>query len=245
MGLIPQALTDAAAALAPRALAEIELLVGISTPSGDLDETERAIGLCIEFLPGGAEVQRPPCSTETCAPDLLAQISGSGSGRLLLLGHIDTVVAHAEHQPLRREGDRLYGSGTVDMKAGVALALAVARQLAGQPERFAELSVLIVTDEEWRIAPFRHAELFAGYDGCLCFEAGERTPEGDDGVIVRRKGAGTLRVRASGRAAHSGAAPERGRNALLALAHTAIAVAATHSPDAPERRSTSSRPAAS
>ena len=45
-------------------------------------------------------------------------------------------------------------------------------------------------------------------------------PRGRMGVIVRRKGAGTLRVRANGRAAHSGSAPQHGRNALLALART-------------------------
>ena len=43
---------------------------------------------------------------------------------------------------------------------------------------------------------------------------------------MRRKGAGTLRVRATGRASHSGSAPQQGRNALLALAHAAIQGAA-------------------
>jgi glutamate carboxypeptidase len=37
-------------------------------------------------------------------------------------------------------------------------------------------------------------------------------------------------VLASGRAAHSGSAPDQGRNALLALAHAAIEVAAHHDP---------------
>ena len=92
-----------------------------------------------------------------------------------------------------------------------------------------------MTDEEWRSAPFAHVDAFAGWDACLCFEAGQRTPDGDEAVIVRRKAAATLRVRARGRAAHSGAAPERGRNALLALAEAAQAVAATNAPDGPDR----------
>ncbi len=74
-------------------------------------------------------------------------------------------------------------------------------------------------------------ERFAGYDACLCFEAGEISEQGDDGVIVRRKGAGTLRVRATGRASHSGSAPQQGRNALLALAHAAIHGASVADPD--------------
>ena len=47
-------------------------------------------------------------------------------------------------------------------------------------------------------------------DACLCFEAGERGPGGEEGLIARRKAAGTLRVRARGVAAHSGSAPEAG-----------------------------------
>ena len=121
------------------------------------------------------------------------------------------------------------------MKGGVALALAAARQLASDVSSFAELSVLLVCDEEWRTAPLAHVARFSGYDACLCFEAGERTAAGDDGVIVRRKGAGTLRVRATGRAAHSGSAPQNGRNALLALAHTAIEVARSAEPDGPDQ----------
>jgi glutamate carboxypeptidase len=168
---------------------------------------------------------------------MLARLPGRGEKRLLLLGHIDTVIGHGAHTPLRRERDRLYGPGGSDMKGGVVLSLGLARVLSAHPELFAELSVLLVTDEEWRIAPFRHVERFAGYDVCLCFEAGERAPGGGDGVIVRRKAAGTLRVTATGRASHSGSAPDEGRNALLALAHAALAVSALHDPGGPDRLS--------
>jgi glutamate carboxypeptidase len=92
-----------------------------------------------------------------------------------------------------------------------------------------------VNDEEWRTAAFAHAERFAGFDACLCFEAGERDPEGQDAVIVKRKAAGTLRVEAHGRPAHSGSAPQKGRSALLALAEVARRVAACSDPDGPER----------
>ncbi len=132
----------------------------------------------------------------------------------MLLGHLDTVIGHGSHTPLRRDGGRLYGPGTTDMKGGVVLSLGVARTLAARPERFAELTVLLVTDEEWRTVPFAHVPRFAGYNACLCFEAGERTPDGEEGVVVRRKAAGTMRIGATGRAAHSGSAPDKGLNAL-------------------------------
>jgi glutamate carboxypeptidase len=233
--LIPVPQDSVGAGLASRVLEEMEQLVAVSSPSGDHEGAERVLALCQQFLPEESQVERLPCSTEICSPDLLARISGSGDCRIVLLGHIDTVIAHAEHQPVRPEGERLYGSGTADMKAGVALALAVVRALAADPTRFAELALLLVCDEEWRTAPFAHTARFEGYDACLCFEAGERTADRQEGVIVRRKGAGTLRVRATGRAAHSGVAPQNGRNALLALAHAAIAAAAVADPDGPDK----------
>ncbi len=222
-----------AADIAERAPAELARLVDISSPSGDVPGAEAALEVCASLLPPGAVTERPACSTAGSAPDLIATVTGTGNRRVLLLGHVDTVIGHDAHQPLRADGDRLYGTGTADMKGGDILALGVARALARHPEDFAELTVLLVTDEEWRVAPFVHAGpagRFAGYDACLCFEAGQLTPEGEEAVVIRRKAAGTLRVLATGRASHSGSAPDRGRNALLALARTADAVARLHDP---------------
>jgi glutamate carboxypeptidase len=227
----------AGAGIAARAERELEALVAVSSPSGDVGGAEEAIAVCSALLPAEASLERDASSTPGGAPDLIARIGGSGRRRLLLLGHLDTVIGHDDHAPMRREADRLYGPGTNDMKGGVVLALGVARELAALPERFAELSVLLVTDEEWRTHPFRHVERFAGYDACLCFEAGERGPDGEEGVVVRRKAAGTMRVTAAGKPSHSGSAPDKGANALLALAQTARRLADLHAPQAEDRLS--------
>jgi len=226
-----------AADIAARASRELDALVAVSSPSGDVPGAEEAVAVCAALLPSEASCERVPCSTPGSAPDLIAAIRGRGAGRVLLLGHLDTVIAHRSHAPLRRDGNRLYGPGAVDMKGGVVLALGVARALAERPERFAEVAVLLVTDEEWRTEPFAHVERFTGYDACLCFEGGQLAGAGEEGVVVRRKAAGTLRVRATGRAAHSGSAPDQGRNALIGLARAAIAVAGKHDPHGPERLS--------
>lgn len=227
-------IVDAAPRVAVAAERELQALVGVSSPSGDVPGAEEAIALAIAFLPPHASAERVPCSTAGCAPDLVGRVRGTGTGKVLLLGHVDTVVAHEHHRPIERNGDRLTGSGTVDMKGGVALSLGVLRELAAHPDRFEELALLLVCDEEWRTEPFGHVGRFGGFDACLCFEAGERTADGDDAVIVKRKAAGTLRIRARGRAAHSGAAPDKGRSALLALAKTAQLVADQADPDGPD-----------
>jgi glutamate carboxypeptidase len=223
----------AAAEIGRRAVRELEALVGVSSPSGDIHGAEECAAICAALLPDEAEIERLPCSSPDHAPDLLARIPGTGAKRVLLLGHLDTVIAHQDHKPLTRQGDKLVGSGTVDMKGGDVLAIGVMRAMVKRPEAYAELGLLLVTDEEWRTGSLAHVGRFAGWDACLCFEGGEHTSNGEDGVVVRRKAAGTILVTAHGRAAHSGSAPDRGRNALLALASAAQAVAAAHDPHGP------------
>jgi glutamate carboxypeptidase len=222
-------------AIAARAERELEALVAISTPSGDVHGAEEAIALVAALAPSEATIERVECSSPDHAADLVVRLTGTGRRRLLLVGHLDTVIAHEEHRPLTRDGDRLVGSGAADMKGGDVLALGVLRALVERRDAFAEAALLLVCDEEWRVGPFVHVPRFASFDACLCFEAGQLAEDGLDAVVVRRKAAGTLSVVAHGRAAHSGSAPDKGVNALLALASAAQAIAARHDPHGPHR----------
>ena len=216
--------------IAERALTETVELVAISSPSGDREAAERIVAAATAMLPAEAEVERIECSSPDHAPDLLARVRGSGDGRLLLLGHLDTVVAHERHRPAVIEGDWLRGSGTIDMKGGDAIALGVLRALAECPDAFAEIDLLLVNDEEFRTSPFVHGPRFSDFDACLCFEGGERTADGTEAVVIKRKAASAFRVEAAGVAAHSGANPDSGRSALLALARVATDLSALHDP---------------
>ncbi|MBJ7343025.1 MAG: M20/M25/M40 family metallo-hydrolase [Solirubrobacteraceae bacterium] len=223
-----------AAEMATTAERETAALVAISSPSGDAPAAERAVAVASALAPGGSRIERLPCSTAEHAPDLLISIDGPGQLKILLVGHLDTVVSHDAFLAPQRSGHHLVGSGTADMKGGVALALGALRALQGRPE-LGEAALLLVTDEEWRRGQFAHSARFADFDACFCFEAGERSAGGDDAVVVRRKAAGTLKLIAHGRAAHSGSAPEQGVSALLALAEAAQIVAALSDPNGPER----------
>jgi glutamate carboxypeptidase len=223
-----------AAVIATRAERELEALVAISTPSGDVHGADEAAALVAALAPDEATIERIECSSPDHAADLLIRLTGSGSRRLLLLGHLDTVVAHEGHRPLTRDGEQLLGSGAIDMKGGDVLALGLLRALATRTSDFAQAALLLVCDEEWRVGPFVHVPRFEGFDACLCFEAGQLA-DADEAVVVRRKAAGTLSVTAHGRSAHSGSAPEKGINALLALASAAQAVAGSQDPHGPQR----------
>ena len=220
--------------IAARAPRDLEALVGVSSPSGDVHGAEEAASIAAALAHDDAEIERIPCSSTGHAPDLLMRVRGTGERKLLLLGHLDTVVSHQEHKPLTVDGGRLAGTGSIDMKGGVVLALGVLRALASGGEgvpAFAEVALLLVNDEEWRTVPFGHLDRVADFDACLCFEAGQLTGDGQEAVIVRRKAAGTLVVRAHGRSAHSGTAPEKGINALLALARAAQVIAESTAPE--------------
>ncbi len=114
---------SSAAEIARHAERELEALVGVSSPSGDVPGAEEAVTLCAAFAPAEAAVERVSCSTKGYADDLVLRLTGTGTRRLLLIGHLDTVVSNDSHRPVERDGDRLIGSGTVDMKGGVVLSI--------------------------------------------------------------------------------------------------------------------------
>src|SRR5690606_23684035 len=69
----------------------------------------------------------------------------------LLMGHLDTVwdAGTLEKRPVRREGDRIYGPGIFDMKAGSYLATDALRRIASSglvPPR--PVIVYLNSDEE-------------------------------------------------------------------------------------------------
>lgn len=229
-------IAEAAARIAACAPQQLERLVAVSSPSGDVAGADEAFAVARSLAPEGVRAERAPCSSADHAEDLVLTLDGSApSGRIVLLGHVDTVHSHADHRALEDHGETLVGAGSVDMKAGDVLALGLLRELAERRDTFQEVALLLVCDEEWRAGDFVHASRFAGWDACLCFEGGEITADGDEAVVVRRKAAGTLQVLAHGRKAHSGSAPDKGANALLALASAAQAVAGRHDPHGADR----------
>lgn len=152
--------------------------------------------------------------------DLLAIVRGSGSGNVALLGHTDTVypVGTAAARPVWVERNTVYGPGVADMKGCILMAIyAIEAMLALGYSPFAELRFLCVSDEE---IPEQHcAHLFHqvlhGSRAALVLEAAQAN--GD--IISARKACVWYKLRAKGRAAHAGMEPEKGRNAIIELAH--------------------------
>jgi glutamate carboxypeptidase len=144
--------------------------------------------------------------------------------RILLIGHIDTVLpeGEAERRPFsisRRDGVRIAtGPGVLDMKSGVLIGLyALHLLIEGQEANYSKVTFLCNSDEEIGSPSSRPLiqELAQKVDAVLVMEPG-RTRET---VVSSRKGCGQYRVEVHGLSAHAGVEPERGRNAILELSY--------------------------
>ena len=127
-----------------RALAFLEELAAISSPSGDREGLRRAADLLAGAL--AARGLAPEILEEDGLPILTARGKGAGDGHLLLLGHLDTVLPAI---PPRRERGRLVATGAIDMKGGLATLVAALDLLAERGETPPpDLLLVAVPDEE-------------------------------------------------------------------------------------------------
>lgn len=148
-----------------------------------------------------------PNATPTASPD------GARRPLILLAGHIDT-VPRGEAPPPRKEAGRIIGRGACDMKAGVAVMLALAESLRAD-EGFADRAYLFYAGEEGPAAGNQLASVL---------DAEPRLREASLGILLEPtsgqlelgcNGSMHVNVTFRGRAAHS-ARPWRGVHPMVA-----------------------------
>ena len=151
--------------------------------------------------------------------------------RVLLVGHLDTVypLGTVARRPFTLRDGRAYGPAVMDMKGGLAVMLFALRALAAT-RGLGNARVVLNSDEEPGSPTSRDRWAAWSADADWAFVLEPAQPDGS--LVLRRKGVGIFRLAVTGRAAHAGAEPERGANAILALAHHALAAAALADPAA-------------
>ena len=148
----------------------------------------------------------------------------AGPGRILLLGHLDTVwpVGTLKTMPCRIGEGRLWGPGAIDMKAGVAMAFTALEMLDEAKLLNREIVLLLNSDEEVGSPVSRPIteKLAAECSAVYVLEAAQ-------GMAYKtaRKGTGVFRIDVHGKAAHSGVDFEKGASAILELARVIQTVA--------------------
>ena len=126
---------------------------------------------------------------------------------LVLCGHTDTVgVANMTDPPFdgRIEGDRLYGRGALDMKAGDAAILHAAKTIAASGGLAGDLILGLVADEEYASVGVEQFVVKLRERG-LHPAAGIVTEPTDLAVVHAHKGFTWGRIETIGRAAHGSA----------------------------------------
>ncbi len=192
-------------------LGDIEQLVMCESPSRDvvrLAHSADVLSKLMTRLLGSA----PRIIKSAAGPHV--HWSGGSDPRVLIVGHHDTVhpAGSIAARPFTVDGDKASGPGIFDMKAGIVQALHAVSKLADR----SHIEILITADEEVGSHASRDliVERAKAAGAVIVLE-----PSADGGAAkVARKGTGTFEVVVSGKAAHAGLEPEKGVNALTALA---------------------------
>jgi len=221
------ALRERVEAQLPDYLATLEQLVNVDcgsyTPEGVnrvadvVADALHAIGAHVERIP-----HRPTGEQQQLGDLVIGRVSGSGP-RLLLIGHMDTVFdpGTAAARPYRSDGGRAFGPGVTDMKSGLLAGLHAVQALRATGAR-PSLTFVANPDEEIG-SPFSSAHirrLVPEHDAALVLECARAN--GD--IVSARKGIADFHVTFTGRAAHAGVEPEKGRSAIVEAAHKVLAL---------------------
>lgn len=227
-------LRDRMAAREPEYLGALEEMVNVDcgsyTPSG----VNRIAGLCeMRFRAGGWDVERRPHVPPDGEPQLgdlvIGRLHGSGTTRVLLVGHMDTVFDEGTvaERPFRIEDGHARGPGVSDMKGGLLAGFfAVETLRAAGADEFGEITYVCNPDEEIG-SPFSKpviAELAPRHDVAFVLEGARAN--GD--IVSARKGITDYGFVVTGLAAHAGVEPEKGRNAILDAARKIEAIQSLH-----------------
>jgi len=223
-----RAIARQAAAGQPDAEALLARVVDIESPTENLAGVRavgdvfaaglREIGFSTRWVELPAAMKR--------AGHLVAESSGTKGKRLLLLGHLDTVLSG---ERFRREGTRAYGTGTADMKGGAVVMLQALEALhaAGALED-RRITVMLTGDEEDAGMPIADTrgpmiELAKQSDAALSFEAAI-----DGTATIGRRGINSWTLEVKGETGHSSGifGEERGSGAIYEAARILAAIQA-------------------
>jgi glutamate carboxypeptidase len=208
----------------------LKTLVETESPSHDKSAVDRVGALVAEQARKlGAQVEIIP-NAET-GDHVIARFPstsgrggmGEGESQILLLCHMDTVfpLGTIQKTPFREEADKIFGPGTLDMKAGIVISLA-AIEAALQQGLNRPITLLCTSDEEIGSHTSReHIERLAKESALALVMEGALL---DGSLKTWRKGVGEFIITTKGRAAHSGGDHQAGRNAIEEMAHQVIAI---------------------
>ena len=198
----------------------LKQLAMLESPTHD----KKAVDACAAFV--AREFKRTGCKVTILPQKDIGDLTVAefAPGRLkdaddeiLVLTHIDTVwpVGKIVKMPFYVSGNKLYGPGVLDMKAGVVMLLTALRSLQSLNIKLQKRVTVVVNTAEETGHPAAHdliRKLARKASLVLCLE-----PALPGGALkLERKGRLVVRLDVRGRAAHGGS-PEKGVSAIEEL----------------------------
>lgn len=185
------------------AISLLERVVNVESPTEDLvgvrnvgmifGDEFKALGMTVKWLEMPSEMKR--------AGHMVAETRGKSGKRILLLGHLDTVL---RGEKFRRDGDRVYGTGIGDMKGGNVIILQALRALnASNLLKDTQIMVMLTGDEEnsghpVEISRGAMVEAAKRSDAVLSFEGAVRNT-----ATVGRRGGSSWKLEIEAKTGHS------------------------------------------
>ena len=211
----------AAQRLRPDHLQLLEEVVNIDSGTGDVEGGRKVGAIFAARLKAlGMSVEALPAEAPGLPENIVATLKGIGKGKILLIGHLDTVFepGTAATWPYRTDAEKAYGPGVGDEKGGVVAAIQALQILKDLKFTGYQSITLLIESSEERGSPGTRkliSNLLDDADVELNLEPGDSP----DVVTVWRKGSANFYIDVKGRPAHAGVSPQDGRNAAEELIH--------------------------
>jgi glutamate carboxypeptidase len=204
----------------PALLGLLRRLVLAESPSDNKAAVDACVALAanhVQSLGGRVKLHRQRAYGDVLEARFGPRSEAGSAKPILLLGHLDTVwpLGTLKSMPLRESGGRLWGPGTLDMKAGVAMAFTAIGLLAEIGLLQREVVLLLNSDEEIGSPVSRPIteRLAATSSAVYVLE-----PAQGLAYKTARKGTGNWRIEVTGIASHAGVDFEKGASAIRELA---------------------------
>lgn len=217
------AIHQLAAQQTPLLLQTLDKLVSVESGSRDTEGLITIRQLIEQELSsmGLTPIVIPPAANLKTGSMVQATLKGKGTSKIALIAHMDTVYQRGDliKQPFRVDGNQAFGLGIADDKAGIAVILHTIKMIkALNIDAFGELTILINADEEIGSPGSRDRITQLGEDNDLVISFEGSNVKGDY-VRLATSSIARANLTVKGRASHSGANPDFGRNALYEMSH--------------------------
>ena len=201
----------------PDFIKDLETMTNIDSGNGDAEGTDavaKLVGAKLEALGARIEYRKNSRATHT-----IVRFQGTGSLRLLLIAHIDTVFekGEAQRRPFKMDENMMaYGPGVGDDKATVVQTIYSMQALKDLNFNDFKEIILYYSGEEEGGSPTAEsivAELAQQVDMCIIMD----TARPNWGIVTQRKGSANYEIQVEGIAGHHGNASQTSANAIMEL----------------------------